>query len=193
MGSGNPEKWLSFYRPFFGNEDQVRDFVASVETLGPDDRRHAAKIMMHQTLRLVSLADKVPLILKNSEALQLLFLLVCAEHIAKLADNYDKDGKSQTYVQNFFSWFLSPEQQQQLSFGITGPDREPFTLQQVVKALYDVRCDVVHEGKYWDFQFKSGDCPLLSDMIVSLTLAEFRWILVMGCIKAIQTCPMPKT
>jgi hypothetical protein len=170
MGTGDPEKWLAFYSPFLGSETDARALVTPLEALRLGDARHPAKIMMHQTQRLVSLADDLPTIRPGNETLQLLFLLICAEHVAKLAHNFDRDGKSKIYVQNFFRWFFLPEQQQQLSAGITNHDHDPLSLRQAVDALYDVRCDVVHEGKYWGFHFRGGEDPILNcepDVIVS--------------------------
>jgi hypothetical protein len=192
MGSSDPNKWPAFYRPFFRSDIDARAFVAPVEALRLGDARHPAKIMMHQAQRLVSLADDLPSIRKGNETLQLLFLLVCAEHIAKLAHNFNREGSSRTYVQNFFRWFLSPEQQRQLSVGITKHGYDPLSLRQAVDALYDVRCDVVREGRYWGFHFRIGEDPILNcdpDVIVSLSLGEFRRLVVIGCVRAIQDYP----
>ncbi len=192
MNTGDSDKWIAFYRPFFRSEEDTQAFVAPLETLSQRDQRHPAKIMMHQTQRLVSLADDLPRIRKGNETLRLLFLMICAEHIAKLAANFTQDGFSRAYVQKFFSWFLSIEQQRLLSVGISRHDRTPLSLQGAVDALYDVRCDVVHEGKYWGFHFHDGRTAMLNcepDVIVSLTLAEFRSLVVQGCINAIETYP----
>jgi hypothetical protein len=188
MGSKGPNKWLRFYRPTFTSDDDTLAFVEPLEALRIGDPRHTAKIMMHQTQRLISLADDVPSIRRGNETLQLLFLLICAEHIAKLFDNFTGEGQSRAYVRNFFEWFLSLEEQQQLSVGITKHDRTPLSLRDAVDTLYDVRCDVVHEGKYWGFHFRRAD-PILNcqpDVIVSLTLSELRHLVVKGCTTAIQ-------
>ncbi len=192
MSTADPEKWLLFYRSFFQTDSDARAFVTPLEALHLGDARHQAKIMMHQAQRLVSLADDLPTVRKGNETLQLLFLLVCAEHIAKLAHNFDRDGSSRRYVQNFFRWFLSQDQQRQLSLGIAKHDHSPLSLRQALDALYDVRCDVVHEGRYWGFHFRVREDPILNcepDVIVSLTLCEFRQLVVRGCISAIQTYP----
>jgi hypothetical protein len=192
MGSQRPDKWLLFYKPMFADEDAARAFVEPLEALCTGDPRHPAKIMMHQTQRLISLADDLPSIRRNNETLQLLFILICAEHIAKLFKDFAGEGKSRAYVLNFFKWFLSADQQQQLCDGITKHDHYPLSLREAVGALYNVRCDVVHEGKYWGFHFRRGDDPILNyepDVIVSLTLAELRRLVVMGCITAIQSYP----
>jgi hypothetical protein len=192
MSTGDPDKWVAFYAPFFGGDTDARAFVTPLEALFLGDARHPAKIMMHQAQRLVSLSDDLPTIRKGNETLQLLFLLICAEHIAKLAHDFDREGLSRTYVRNFFRWFLSPEQQQQLSTAITKHDHDPLSLHQAVDALYHVRCDVVHEGKCWDSPFRVGEYPCLNcgpDVTVSLTLRELRQLVVMGCIRAIQIYP----
>ena len=168
--------------------------------------------MMHQTQRLVSLADDLG---QNKEVLQLLFLLICAEHIAKLYGNFTGEGQSRPYVRKFFRWFLSAEQQQQFSQGVRKPDSgvadpgaathrptaapkrileldlDLQSLQSAVDALYAVRCDVVHEGNTWSFSFpQEGKGSMINEgVIVSLTAAEFRSLVVWGCIKAIERYP----
>lgn len=162
MGAVNVDRWLPFFEPFFSSPADTRSFVEPLESLCLGDPRHQAKIMMHQTQRLISLSDDLPQIRKDNEGLRLLFLLICAENIAKLANKYDGESQSRAYVRNFFSWFLSVEDQRNMCVGMTHHDRKPMPLQQAVDALYDVRCDVVHEGKYWGFHFHDGDTPMLN-------------------------------
>ena len=192
MGTENVKRWLPFFESFFPTRTEARVFVESLEALRLSDPRHQAKIMMHQTQRLISLSDDLPQIRKGNEGLRLLFLLVCAENIAKLANKYEGEGQSKAYARNFFIWFLTPGEQEILCVGITHHDRRPLSLQQAIDALYGVRCDVVHEGKYWGFHFNDGKTPMLNtepDVIVSLTLEDFRALVVRGCIRAIERYP----
>jgi hypothetical protein len=65
----------------------------------------------------------------------------------------------------------------------------PLGFEKVVDLLYAVRCDVVHEGKYWGFSFHDGSTPMLNvdpDVTVYLTFKELRDIIVKGCINAIK-------
>ena len=65
-------------------------------------------------------------------------------------------------------------------------------LHEVVDILYSVRCDVVHEGQYWDFNFCNGT-PVFNtnpDVIVSISLADFRAIVARACIIAIKDYPV---
>jgi hypothetical protein len=184
------EKWINFYAPFFENPEAARRFVENFESLGPEDMKHPAKIMMHQAQRLVSLADDLPQIRAQRESLQLLFLLICAEHISKLHDNYDQDGQSRAYTRHFFEEILPEEYRTSLQRGFSRFNQKPVTLREVVDLLYDVRCDVVHEGKYWHFHFHDGQTPMLNtdpDVIVNLRLYEFRAFVVIGCINAVLT------
>lgn len=192
MGSVNVDRWLQFFESFFPSTNAARAFVEPLESLPLSDPRHQARIMMHQTQRLVSLSDDLPTIRKGNEGLRLLFLLICAENIAKLANKYDDEGQSRAYVRNFFIWFLDADDQRTLCSGITHHDRRAMSVQEVADALYDVRCDIVHEGKYWGFHFHNGGTPMLNlepDVIASMTLADFRALVVRGCIRAIQRYP----
>lgn len=188
----NIDRWLPFYEPFFLSSTEARAFVAPLESLRIGDERHPAKIMMHQTQRLVSLSDELPTIRKGNESLRLLFLLICAENTAKIADGFNGEGRSKAYVRNFFSWFLLTDEQQAIRAAITRHDHTPLSLQAAVDTLYGVRCDIVHEGKYWGFHFHDGRAPMLNsepDVIVSITFPQFRSLVVKGCINAIRRFP----
>ena len=101
------EKWLEFYKSFFSDKDEATRFVEKYEKLDLDSPYHPAKIMMHQTQRLITLSDDLPKIRPGKESLQLLFMLICAEHIAKIHDHFEGEGKSRAYVRYFFENLLS--------------------------------------------------------------------------------------
>ena len=90
----------------------------------------------------------------------MLFLIMCAENIAKLHDGFSGEGKSRYYVREFFANFVSPPDKDALSYGFTlNVDRLPHIgFSKAVDLLYDIRCDVVHEGNYTDFAFHDGEC-----------------------------------
>jgi hypothetical protein len=59
---------------------------------------------------------------------------------------------------------------------------------RAVDILYDVRCDVVHEGNYWGFAFHDGSTPMLNtdpDVIVNIRLDDLRTIVIHGSINAV--------
>jgi hypothetical protein len=96
------EAWIDFFVPFFDSRAATEGWVARCEALTPP--QNAAKIMMHQTQRLISLADDLPTIRPHAESLQILFLLVCAEHIAKLHDGFARgavQGLRSTVLREF--------------------------------------------------------------------------------------------
>ena len=152
---------------------------------------HPAKIMMHQTQRLVSLADDLPTIRPTRDSLQLLFLIICAENIAKLHDNFSGEGKSRSYVRRFFTCLLPKTDRNTLASGfVHRRPRRPFDIEEVADLLYDVRCDVVHEGMYWGFFFRQGDTTMMNidpKVDTSISLSEARDIIVRGCINAISS------
>lgn len=184
------DKWIDFFAPYFHNREDAKKFVEPLEALALKDPRHPAKIMLHQTQRLISISDDLPIIRKGKEALQLAFLLICAENIAKMHHNFDDEGSSRPYVRRFYEQFLLDEDRHVMEVSFTTHGNKPLDLRAIVDALYAVRCDVVHEGKYWDFHFSDGKAREINgdpDVIVSITLRQFRDIVVRGCIRAINT------
>lgn len=184
------KKWVDFYRPFFPTDDEVRAFVEACERLTPPD--NVAKIMMHQGQRLVSISDDIPQIRPHDESLRLLFLMMCAENIAKVHDGFQGEGQSRAYVRRFFDNFLGADDKDALGSGFVDhslPLMPNLGLRGAVDMLYDVRCDVVHEGNYWGFTFHDGQTPMLNvapDVMSHITLDQFRAIVVRGCINAVR-------
>ena len=184
------DEWLNFYRPFFSNDEEVQVFVEVCEQLAPPD--NMSKIMMHQGQRLVSLSDEISNIRPHCEALQLLFLMMCAENISKLHDGFQGEGQSRTHVRRFFDEYLNDDDKNIVGTGFVDYSAHlmpSLGLRAAVDMLYNVRCDVVHEGNYWGFTFHDGQMPMLNtdpDVISHITFSQLRSIIVRGCINAIQ-------
>jgi hypothetical protein len=181
-----------FYKPFFSDLRTTEDFVNRCENLAPSDPNHAAKIMMHQTQRLVSISDDFPRIRPQRECLQLLFLIICIETISKIHDGFRGEGKSKKYVKLFFDKFLSQTDKDCLAATFVDNSSMPMTkigINEVIDLLYGIRCDVVHEGNYWGFSFFDGQTPMVNvdpNVNVYISLNELRDIIIMGCINAIN-------
>jgi len=147
---------------------------------------------MHQAQRLISLADEVLRIRPYDESLQVFFLIMCAENIAKLHDGFNGEGKSRFYVRKFFEKFLSNHDKEILASGFIDEDdnlQRSLDFEQVVNMFYNLRCDVVHEGNYKDFYFHDHTCSILNtnpNVTAILRLKDIRSIIVRGCIKAVQ-------
>ena len=132
------------------------------------------------------------------DPLSLMFMLICAECVAKLFANYRGDRDSKRYVKAFFEEHVVAEGRQKMvdSFLMTPPAR--ITYEEIVDLLYDIRCDVAHEGRYWGFSFPDGQQtrPVLNPhpkhskgkrpVTVAITLDELRRIIVRGCIGATE-------
>jgi len=183
------DQWIDFYAPFFASHEKARIFVERFENLSFKNSHHPAKIMMHQAHRLISLADDLPQIRPQRESLQLLFLLICAEHISKLHDNFSGEGRSRAYTRRFFEELLPEEHRDSLRCGFSHIDHHPLTVREIVDLFYDVRCDVVHGGRYWGFHFPDGQTPVLNTpgVIVNMRFQDLRALVVLGCIEAVLT------
>lgn len=185
------DKWLAFYNPHFKSQNETKKFVDSCEKQAYPN--NVAKILMHQVQRLISLSDDIQKIRPNDEPLQLLFLIMCVENVAKLHDDYSGEGKSKYYVKKFFDDFLSNADKDFLRNGfIDNNDKwlRPLIFDRVVEMLYKIRCDVVHEGNYTDFCFsdgKTGMSNINPDVIAEVTQQNVRDVIIRGCIKAIQS------
>lgn len=184
----NIQQWLNFYSPYFATNKELVDFVEQIEAIPIDDPMHRRVILMHQTQRLVSIAIDIDQIRPRKQALQLAFLIISCENISKLFHNYEGDMQSKHYVQKFFEVFLSAQDKNRLQAGFTTNTMQIMKIREIIQILYDVRCDVVHEGRYWGFHFKE-DIPMLNtnpDVNVYISFNELRDIVVRGAINAIN-------
>lgn len=183
--------WLTFFASYFPDTHTAQEFIRQCEDLSPDDGNHKAKIMMHQTQRLVSIADDMPKLRPKRESLQLFFVMICVEHVSKLHDGFTGEGHSKKYVKRFFNEFISAHDKAELGASFidnTKLPMSPLGIDKVIDLLYALRCDVVHEGKYWGFSFHDGRKQMINvdpNVNVSLTFQEFKDIIVKGCINAI--------
>jgi hypothetical protein len=195
MLGSNPDlavdEWVNFFAPFFDSRAAAEAWVARCEALTPP--QNAAKIMMHQTQRLISLADDMPRIRQHAESLQLLFVLVCAEHVAKLHHGFAGEGQSRAYVKRFFDDFVRDADRQTLSYAFADLNDHllrPLSFKKAVDILYGVRCDVAHEGNCWGFAFHDGVTPMINvapDVEARISLSALRDIVVRGCIQAVSS------
>lgn len=151
------DKWEEFYSPYFSSSGDLKDFISECESLNLDDKRHRAKLMMHQGQRLISLANNSECMDIERDPLKLLFLLIAVEAVSKLHDNFTKSGCSKQYVLSFFEKFTTDDEKDFIRNNIEICRKEDTTLEDIIKILYSIRCDVVHEGKYWSFDFASKE------------------------------------
>ena len=183
------EQWVNFFKPFFPTPAATEAWVERCELLAPPNNH--AKIMMHQAQRLISIADDLQKIRPHAESLQLMFYMVCAEHLAKLHDKFNDDGQSRKYVHRFFTNFVSDDDRNTLAAAFTNHTdhlMRSLPFDRAVDMLYRIRCDVVHEGKYWGFAFHDGSMQMTNtdpDVIAKIQLSDLRKIIVRGCINAV--------
>jgi len=184
------DKWLEFYRPYFTESSDLEQFVQACEGLEVHDPRHRAKIMMHQGRRLLSIADRMEIVEPGYEPLKLLFLLICAENISKLNVSTKESNKSKYHVKRFFCKFCSPSDKQEIVKNIEICQKHS-TFEGLIEILYDVRCDVVHEGHYWGFNFATDEHPSMLTganaeqvLRVHIKYEKFRDIVARGVIAA---------
>ncbi len=217
-------EWLPFFVPHFPTEEDAAAFVGECESINrgyrPPEKLDDStpKVMMHQTVRLITLSESIRTI-RAAEPLSLFFILVCAECVAKLLDHYGGERESRRYVKKFFDEHVLRDDKQKMEQSFQKMKRQvapPVYLKvaEVADLLYDIRCDVVHEGRYWGFSFPDGSRPgerrlspwhpkekekhpkekekhpkekePASVVGVTISLQEVRDIVVRGCIEAVK-------
>lgn len=139
-----------FYQPAFPDAAAAQAFVSCVERIPAEQSK--AKIVLHQAARMLWLADRIEEVARGRPALFILFYLIAAEAVAKLVVRYQGEGESRRHVRLFFEDICSARHRGILANAFTtGVGTAALTVRETVDLLYDVRCDVVHEGQYFTF------------------------------------------
>ncbi|CAE6946481.1 hypothetical protein ACOMICROBIO_GDFFDHBD_03366 [Vibrio sp. B1REV9] len=189
------EQWIHFYKEYFESEKERNRFILKCESLRPQSDSHKAKIMMHQGKRLVSIANEMESVAGGRDSLKLMFLIIACENVYKLSLGKSLRGDSNKSVKKFFNVFVSPEDKEILTKGIhlITPEESDYDLADIIEALYKIRCDIVHEGYYWGFDFACKRYPTVLSgrgtdlqLRVSLQYEDLRGIIVRGIIRAVE-------
>jgi hypothetical protein len=183
--------FAEFFSPAFVSAEATRTFVERVERLeGPAP----AKVALHQAARMLWLADRVDEVARGRPALQILFYLIAAEAVAKITSGFKGEGRSKVYVRKFFGEICSEEHRRTLRTAFASVAMvESLTWEQAVDILYGVRCDVVHEGRYFEFQLADdGDpTPVLTrwggkTVVTRMSLSQLRRMVLEGTVRGVQ-------
>jgi hypothetical protein len=95
-------------------------------------------------------------IARDRPALKILFYVISAEAVAKIVNNYNSEGQSKKHVIKFFEEICDSNQQTTLEKAFLRDTGKYLNLREAIELLYDVRCDVAHEAKYFSFHLKSS-------------------------------------
>lgn len=181
----------AFYVPAFASPDESARFFESVEALTHSSCRRRTKSVLHQAARMLWLSDRMDEVARGRPALQVLFYLIAAEAIAKLVFKFKGKGASRAHVQKFFTQVCDESHRERLGRAFSFSGGVPFVpAMKVVDFLYDVRCDVAHEGRYFGMHLlQSPDTtPTLTEwtpgvhIIAHITAEELRQIILEGAV-----------
>jgi hypothetical protein len=184
--------YVEFFAGPLGDPQRARDLYSRAQA-APE---HTAKIILHQTARLVSLADWMDAAAPSRPALKIFFYVVLAEAVAKLASGFTGKGESRTHVQQFFAKYSSPDTRSQLerSFRRIRNGPHPFmSASQAVDVLYNVRNDVAHRGQYFTFNLLEAGLnatitPYEGESLEAhLSPEDLRRIVVLGAVAAAES------
>jgi hypothetical protein len=165
--------FAEFYAPAIGGVEPARAFYDSLSGSGLEARR-AAKVILNQAARMIWIGDRIQEVSKGRPALPITFLIIAAEAVAKLADGFEDVGHSHAYVRRFFFDFCTEDQRTRahraLQWAVPLPPPSP---DDIADYLYSIRCDVVHEGRYFEMTVPSDHC-----------VAEVRMVVLEGAVQA---------
>ncbi|MFH1993016.1 MAG: hypothetical protein ABIK98_11545 [Pseudomonadota bacterium] len=137
----------NFYKDAFSNTSELKIFFNQIEGLPSENNK--ALTILHQAARMIWLADRIEEVAKDRPALQILFYLIAAEAVAKIVRGFEEEGGSRKHVQIFFEEICNNSHKAILSKAFDDLKKK-YTVREAIDFLYNIRCDVVHEGKYFN-------------------------------------------
>jgi len=135
-----------------------------------------AKDILHQAGRMVWLADQIDVVARGRPALQIMFYMIAAEAVAKLAADYEGESQSKQHVRMFFTTYCTATQRGRVHRALEwAVPRPPTSPDDIADYLYEIRCDVVHRGCYFEMALPSEEC-----------IKEVRAVVLEGAVRAAQ-------
>lgn len=101
------------------------------------------------------MADRIENVAKSRPAFQIMFYLITSEAIAKIVFDNNRQDSSKKYVIKYFEEICDKKHHNILSISFTN-NGNYLTLSEAIAYLYKIRCDVAHEGKYYDVNFNDN-------------------------------------
>lgn len=174
-----------------GDPARAGDIYARVRSASDS----TAKVILHQTTRLVSLADWMDEAAPSRPALKIFLFVVLAEAIAKMAFAFSGEGQSRAYVHRFFEELCLPPDRERLGASFRRTDTTPHGLlctSEAVDVLYKVRNSAAHRGEYFLFNLlEPGHAATITPyndgtLQALLSVNELRGIVVRGATAAAE-------
>jgi|GEM_PF-3430112 hypothetical protein len=176
---------------YFGNFFESRKIQEFCKQVSVHENEIIATKIINNSARLSWVADKIDSVAKGRPAFQILFYIMIAESAAKLEDNFTENGKSKHYSIKFFENFLTEYFSSLLSSAFKNARSQKFlNVKEAATLLYNLRCDLAHEGKYFYFNLRiENDSPVLNtfvqpNIISHITLRELKQIVLSGALNA---------
>lgn len=179
--------YVNFFAEALGDPTAAHDLYGRAENATDP----IAKVVLHQTARLVSLADWMDEAAPARPALKIFFFVALAEAVAKMTFRFKRNGESRSHVHLFFEDLCPLSDRTRLARAFQCPDTTPatpLTTSQAVDVLYSVRNDVVHRGQYFTVNLLEPDNTVtITDygdgtLEVFLSIAELRGIVIHGAV-----------
>jgi len=186
-----------FFEPAFPSREACRAFVECVEAVPVAGSK--ARIVLQQAARMLWLGDRLDEIAKGRPALQLLFHLIAAEAVAKIVNKFDGEGQSRKHVRLFFEDICADAHRAILGRAFSSVPAGPsLSVRETIDFLYNIRCDVVHEGAYFGLTLaRPGDTTQrltprgTGSLIPAITIQQLRQIVLEGSILgAVKLLPL---
>jgi hypothetical protein len=181
--------FAEFYASTFESLGLGGDFYDKIAAIRI--RKNDAKIILNQAARMIWLADRIDDVAHARPAFQILFYLIAAELVAKIAYGFEGEGESRKHVRKFFCALCSTEGRQRLSNAFQHIGGAYMSIESAIDLLYDVRCDVAHRGLYYDFSLPTitRGIPLISGSrkggpIAKISIGEIRRVVLEGAVLA---------
>lgn len=179
----------NFYRPAFPSLGESQVFHERLKALSPPNNKPL--VLYHQAGRMIWLGDRIDTVAAGRPPFQVLFYIIAAELAAKIAFGFQGEGRSREHVRRFFEEICSERHRTRLATAFHRVAGAYLSCREAIDFLYDVRCDVVHEGRYYSLNLRTPESqfPMMTGRgdngpITDISLPELRAIVLEGSVLA---------
>ncbi|WP_312354677.1 hypothetical protein [Aminipila sp.] len=145
------EETEEFYKRFFENEEELKEFLFLVFKNNEIDKK--PRLLINRVKRFVSLAKEINILMPTRDMLVILFIRICIESMCNIICEkkkkatffYDNiSSKDEDFILTHIKLIIEDEHKITREVGLDSKGLDDI--------VYIIRNMVAHEGDYWNFQ-----------------------------------------
>ncbi|MCH8496808.1 MAG: hypothetical protein LAT57_14405 [Balneolales bacterium] len=155
----------------------------------PNENR--ASTIIKTSARLSWIAEKTSQFAAGRDIFSFNYFAIIAESSAKICFVFKKKGESRKHCRRFFNELLPNKAKKLLVKDYIATFQGTISTQELADLIYNLRCDLAHEGNYFHFSLKDNENQVPLGEIyrneiftIRLTLNDLKKVVLLGALNA---------